>query len=209
MLVVVGKTVIEDGQKKSELDYNNVDGVLQLIVMKNSPEPFKSHPGNKYIHRIKEITADSGLSYKPLCQMSYIQLDKCFKNLKDVKDLTEIQMLLVAMYDINDPRVSEYAKTNEMLSGIIEEVKELALSKEVQTMLLAEKYAIADMNAVRSYERREGRAEGLAEGRAEGLAEGQNRLVDAIRRIHSGETVQQLIDSGVDETTANLAYSCR
>ena len=38
-------------------------------------------------------------------------------------------------------------------------------------MLLAEKYAQADMNAVRSYERNEGRLEGRNEGRVEGKAE--------------------------------------
>ena len=47
------------------------------------------------------------------------------------------------------------------MKAIIAEVKELSENKEVRAMLLAEKYAQADMNAVRSYERNEGREEGI------------------------------------------------
>ena len=47
------------------------------------------------------------------------------------------------------------------------------------------------------------------EVRAEAREEGQADLVNAINRIRNGETVQDLIDSGVDSLTANLAYGCR
>ena len=50
---------------------------------------------------------------------------------------------------------------------------------------------------------------GLEKGLEKGRTEGRNALADAIKRIHAGESVQDLIDSGVDEQTANLAYSCR
>lgn len=43
-----------------------------------------------------------------------------------------------------------------MLSGMVVEARELAQKKEVQAMLLAEKYATADINAMKSYERKEG-----------------------------------------------------
>ena len=55
------------------------------------------------------------------------------------------------------------------MKAIIAEVKELSENKEVRAMLLAEKYAQADMNAVRSYERNEGREEGIVKGREEGI----------------------------------------
>ena len=54
----------------------------------------------------------------------------------------------------------------------------------------------------------EGRTEGRAEGRTEGRAEGQSELANAIHRLKSGETMEQLIASGVDDKTANLAKSC-
>ena len=45
--------------------------------------------------------------------------------------------------------------------------------------------------------------------RSESKDEAQNALVNAIQRIRAGETVDELIASGVDEQTANLAYTCR
>ena len=47
-----------------------------------------------------------------------------------------------------------------MLSEIFDDVKRLALDKEVQIMLLAEKYAMADIATMRLNDRAEGRAEG-------------------------------------------------
>ena len=42
--------------------------------------------------------------------------------------------------------------------------------KEVQNMLLAEKYAVADLNAVKSYERKKG----IKEGEEKGIEKGRN-----------------------------------
>lgn len=69
----------------------------------------------------------------------------------------------------------------------------MAQDKEVQAMLLAEQYAAADLRAVRSYERKEG----------------QSILVDAVKRIRAGETPEQLMKSGVDERTVNLAMTIK
>lgn len=50
-----------------------------------------------------------------------------------------------------------------------EETGRFAHNKEVQSMSLEEKYAIADFNAVKSHERSVGRAEGRAEERKDNL----------------------------------------
>ena len=59
----------------------------------------------------------------------------------------------------------------------------------------------------------EGRAEGIAEGRAEGIAEGRtegrNALVDAVMRLRKGESKEQLLSSGVDEDTIELAFTIK
>ena len=57
--------------------------------------------------------------------------------------------------------------------------------------------------------RMEGKEEGREEGRIEGKEEGQSALADAIIKIHSGATVEDLIKGGVDEKTAKLAWTCR
>jgi flagellar biosynthesis/type III secretory pathway protein FliH len=55
----------------------------------------------------------------------------------------------------------------------------------------------------------EGYSEGVNDGKAQGIAQGQSELADAIKRIHSGATVDDLIKAGFDKETAELAWSCR
>lgn len=51
----------------------------------------------------------------------------------------------------------------------------------------------------------EGREEGLEEGRKEGRKEGQTLLVEVITRLNKGESREQILTSGVDEKTLELA----
>ena len=50
-----------------------------------------------------------------------------------------------------------------MFEDIISEANGMVAERKVLNMILAEKYAIADLNAVKNYERAEGKAEGKAE----------------------------------------------
>ena len=51
--------------------------------------------------------------------------------------------------------------------------------------------------------------ESLKEEREEGRQEGQSILAEAIKRLKNGETSKELINSGLDEYTVNLAMSCQ
>lgn len=53
----------------------------------------------------------------------------------------------------------------------------------------------------------EGHTTGLQEGRAEGLAQGRLLLADAIRRLNDGESAGELLQSGVDADTVELALT--
>lgn len=53
------------------------------------------------------------------------------------------------------------------------------------------------------------RAEGRAEGRVEGITAGMNQLADAVKRLRSGETPEQLKDSGFDQKTIDLAQAIK
>jgi hypothetical protein len=55
------------------------------------------------------------------------------------------------------------------------------------------------------WEKEQSRKEGLEEGRQEG----QVLLADAIRKLREGKTVEDLIESGVDRNTAELAMICK
>ena len=50
-----------------------------------------------------------------------------------------------------------------------------------------------------------GRQEGFQEGRQEG----QNILVDAVNRLRRGETPEQIIASGIDQKTVDLALTIK
>ena len=50
---------------------------------------------------------------------------------------------------------------------------------------------------------------GMAQGIEQGIAQGQNKLVEALERLHRGESREDLIASGVDEHTVDPAVRMR
>lgn len=149
----------EEGKAKGDIDYKNVKSAVLIMLLKNSPDFFRESQTDRYIHRFDRYMSDSGLSYKPLSNNIYIQLDKCLKqflNQENGEDNDELQLFLCMMADINHPLVLNKAKNNKMTKEIVAELGELAQDKEVQKMMLAEKYAVADYNAALSYAREDG-----------------------------------------------------
>ena len=160
---------VPHGTAKSSMDYDHVPGILLVVLMRHSPKEFREFPSDRYIHRFYRHTADSGLSYYPRQQIVYIQLDKCLRQfvenrngetLQQVNDADAMQLFLSAMADINHKKVLEKADGNAEITAIIQEVRQMSMSAEIQAMLLAEKYAQADFNAAKSYAKREGLEEG-------------------------------------------------
>ena len=49
----------------------------------------------------------------------------------------------------------------------------------------------------------------MAQGISQGISQGQSALAEAIKRIHTGASVDDLIKAGFDKETAELAWSCR
>ncbi len=145
-------------EKKSTLDYDNVSGGALVMLMRHSPEPFRSFSSDRYIHRFVENVSDSGLRYEPHIKTVYIQLDKCLEQFcsgKDGENNSRLQLLLSLLADSNNKKALEASQKDSVLSDMISETRALIQRKEVQAMMLAEKYAIADMNAIKHYERRE------------------------------------------------------
>lgn len=66
---------------------------------------------------------------------------------------------------------------------------------------LAEKYAEADFNAVKSYERKEGIEIGIHKG--------ENTLAETIKRLRNGESPEQIVASGIPQHTVDLAMTIR
>lgn len=108
--------------------------------------------------------------------------------------------------DVNDEKVAAAAAKDETLSQIRTEIYNMAQKKEVQGMLIREKYERMNWESYgndreaegeergraegRKEGRAEGRKEGRAEGRKEGRTEGENKL---------GSLVSKLLSSGRTE----------
>ena len=140
---------VSEGQAKGELDYTNVNEALIIILMVESPEAFREYDGkcDKYIHRFTQMTADTGLTYPTKAKMMYVQLDKCLKQFKEGRNAEaednkpdDLQLWLSMIADVNDETVSEAAKKDDMLRKIREEAFNMAQDKEVQSMLIEERY---------------------------------------------------------------------
>ena len=51
----------------------------------------------------------------------------------------------------------------------------------------------------------EGRNDGITEGRKDGIKEGRKELADAIARLRTGESAEDLIRCGLDKETIEIA----
>lgn len=140
---------VSEGQAKGELDYTNVNEALIIVLMVESPEAFREYDKkcDKYIHRFVQMTADTGLTYPTKAKMIYVQLDKCLKQFKEGMNAEaednkpdELQLWLSMFADVNDEKVSEAAQKDDVLRKIREEAFNMAQDKEVQSMLIEERY---------------------------------------------------------------------
>ena len=177
---------VSEGQLKSEVDSRNVREVLIIVLMVESPKAFRAYDKKceKYIHRFTRMNADTGLSYPLRAKMIYVQLDKCLKQYKEGRNAEtgdgrpdQLQLWLSMFADVNDETVKTAAEKDEDLVKIIQEASDMALDKEVQNMLLQEKYVRMDW----ATQRHQAWDEGRDEGRDEGLDEGIAGTVKALR----------------------------
>ena len=174
----------EAGQPKNEIDYENVNGVIIIVLMKDSPRIFRNFKSPRYIHRFIKAHADSGLELPMLKQMVFVQLDRALEMYisQDYNEDEDVELLelFALMADINNEKIVQQAENNRLLKDIREDVFRFTQSKEVQQMILADDLARMDWNSNMKFARKEGKAEGRAEGKAEGLAEGKTEAVTEI-----------------------------
>jgi hypothetical protein len=175
---------VNPSEKKSELSYDTVKGVLLLYLMKVSPKKFKDFETDHYIHRFKEYTADSGLTYLPLVQKVFVQLDKCLEQFlegEDGENNQQLQLLLSLLADSDNSNILDAAQKCTMLKDMIEEARMFVQRKEVQMNLLEEKFYEADLNAAKAYVRKEAREEGREEERSKNL---QTAITNIMKKNH-------------------------
>ncbi len=154
---------VEKGKPKNSVYYENVKGVVLIFLLRDSPGKLKAFESEHYIHRFKEFTADSGLSFLPLVTTVYVQVDKAssqFLEGKDGENNPRLQKFLAMLYDANEEKTEDEISKDGMLSAIVHEAVAFVQDKEVQKMILAEEFAMMDYNSSMYHNRLEGRAEG-------------------------------------------------
>ena len=199
---------VSKAQKKSSFSYRDVNEVLFVVLMVNSPKAFREHDKtcDKYIHRFATRTSDTLLSYLPKTKTIYVQLDKCLAQFKNGVNAEaedgkpdRLQKWLAMIADVNDEKVRSTAAEDETLSAIQVEIRNMSQDKEVQAMLIQEQFDLMDWTSYGEEREEKGRAEGEAKGRAEGeaigraegraegeaigRAEGENRLAKLISKL--------------------------
>lgn len=181
---------VTEGQAKSDLDYESVKEAIIIVLMVESPKAFKDfdRKSENYIHRFTEMRADTGLSYPTKAKMIYVQLDKCLEQFRAGKNAEAedgkpdaLQLWLSMIADVNDELVSAEAEQDDELKRMKIEALNMAQDKEVQNMLIQERYDRMDWLTYGNEQRREGRAE----GRIEGEKSGESKLADLIMKLIS------------------------
>ena len=183
-----------EGVDKDEIGYGNVNGVIIVVLMVKSPKAFKDFESDRYIHRITRAVADSGMEFKMLRQMAFVQLDKALElflsgNYNKDEDV-ELLKMLAMIADINNDKVIAETKDNSLFDDIREEVAECSKDKEVQAMLLEEKMAILDWEANRNDARREGREQ---TNEVYAWLHNENRDDDIIKAISDGSFFEKML----------------
>ena len=150
-------------QAKGDINYNNLPGVVMIVLMKESPDIFKSHPGNRYIHRIKDAVTDTGLKFPMLRNIAFVQLDKALEQFinctyNEDEDI-ELLAMLALIADINNTTVQEKIKDNPFLVDLFTDVTKCSTDREVQLMLFDEDLEIMTMNSFKVQFREEGAEE--------------------------------------------------
>lgn len=177
---------VTEGQAKSELNYTNVNEALLIVLMVESPKAFQEFDREceNYIHRFTWMMADTGFRYPMKAKIMYVQLDKCLAQYREGRNAEAedgasdmLQLWLSMIADVNDEKVAAEAERNEELKSMRDEALNMVQNKEVQNMLIQEKYDRMDWLTYGNEQRREGIAEGEEIG--------ENRLAALIEKLFS------------------------
>jgi hypothetical protein len=126
------------------------------------------------------------------------------KMLDDCRPLYEYSWLIAA--------IREYKAGMEIEAAVDKALEEMPDDFCIKSFLVANREEVR-MSILTEYDeerimncfKEEGREEGIKEGRKEGRKEGQILLVEVISRLNKGESREQILASGVDEKTLELA----
>ncbi len=189
----------QSDEKKSNLSFSNVKEVLLIILMVESPHSFLEFDkkSDRYIHRFYHKDADSGFSGPSKANIIIVQLDKCLAQFKAGRNAEasdgkpdKLQTWLSMIAAPNDAQVSAAASLDADLLQIRREARNMVQNKEVQNMLIQERYERMDWLSYGE----QNKAEGIAKGRAEGIVLRDRQKIASM--LMKGRTPSEIHDFG-------------
>ena len=129
-----------------------------FVFMKASPMLFYKAETDAYIHVLQDPVTDTGITVPSKANVYFIECDKCLRQMHKGMDGMcdpELQLMIAALSDINDPLVRERAKDSPFMTDIINELRILGSDEEVQSMILTQQLEIMDYNSNLEYARDE------------------------------------------------------
>jgi len=165
---------VDEGRKKGEINYENIKGVVMVVLMRDSPKFLKNKSNPRYIHRFKSAISDSGISIPVQKKIAFVELDKALeqflsKTYNEDEDY-ELLLELAMLRDANNENVRSAAMENEALKSMYDDAARFTLSIEEQIRLIDEELSHYDLE----YTMRKREEEGIEQG----IPIGENRIND-------------------------------
>ncbi|MCR5179155.1 MAG: hypothetical protein K6C95_09275 [Lachnospiraceae bacterium] len=184
------------GRITERTNYADIEKVISIwIVNEDIPEKLQNTATRYYLRKEDFI----GIAEEPKKDFDLIEVIMIRRGEKD--DITEpLFEYLQSVYDGDIEKIVRYTPASANKT-IVEEVKSMpGMSQVIYSKGIAEGIS-------------QGIAQGISQGREQGVSQGitigQNNLVTAVERLRSGETREELIASGLDEHTVDLAMTIK
>ena len=186
-LNIYGKTLVKIPTPKYTVLYNGTDEKPAVMPLKLSDSFINPDPTGDFEWTATMINLNEGKNND--------LLERC-RPLKDYMTLVHKIRQNSATMDLEDAVDSAvtYCIDHDILKPFL-----LKHRAEVKDVCITEYNEKVFINGIRE----EGRKEGLREGRNEG----QTMLVDVVTRLRNGETPEQILATGIDPKTVELAQT--
>ncbi len=201
---------VEEGEAKSDRDYENLNEVILVALMRDSPAFLKEAETDRYIHKFTDIVSDTGIKTSLLRKIAFVQLDKALEQFlsKTYNEDEDLEFLLeLSMFaDLNNSEVKEAAMEYGSLSTVYLDAIRFSDDKNVQMQYICERFAIEDERFNRNVAKRKGLKEG--EARMNSLyawLHENNRDSDLFRAVSDSDYREKLLKEynaahGISET---------
>ncbi len=188
-----------EGEAKGDRNYDDLEEVILVALMKESPAFLKEAKTDRYIHKFTDIVSDTGIRVSLLRKIAFVQLDKALEQFlnKTYNEEEDLEFLLeLSMFaDLNNSEVKEAAMEYGSLSTVYLDAIRFSDDKNVQMQYISERFAIEDERHNRIAAKRKGLKEG--EARINSLnawLHENNRDSDLFRAISDPDYREKLLE---------------